>query len=425
LGAYLELSGVRTIHIDAWKTDYLEDPLMAFISATNARLEEFSRGDESVSERASIAISSLATAGVKIIAPIAKVLTAALLPGGSHVIDAAGEAVQDIGSFFLQKERESRALEDDFRRSLENARDVLTNRRDGPIKSQVVVIIDELDRCRPHYAIKVLERIKHFFSIPGLVFIVATDARNLPAAIATVYGEKTDGEMYLRKFIDFEYDLPEPKASQFVPVLAREFGLTSLSAEVPPDAIAHHSGASLGPENYKALVERYGRALDVAEIIECFPAVASAMRLQPRDQAQAFTMLNAYVRSAPPSTVIVPRVLAISVGLRFYRPDLYRILKGGLGFNDIFIEGDTLLGRSAVIVRTGFRWDVEAFVDVESASDPKARLIAGMQAKIEAEADLAKRDAYTRIWARAGTSSKGLKGTISRALSLADSFAGD
>ena len=37
------------------------------------------------------------------------------------------------------------------------------------------VFIDELDRCRPTYAIELLERIKHLLDIDGLVFILAMD----------------------------------------------------------------------------------------------------------------------------------------------------------------------------------------------------------------------------------------------------------
>jgi predicted KAP-like P-loop ATPase len=35
-------------------------------------------------------------------------------------------------------------------------------------KKPLVFIVDELDRCKPEFAIRLIERIKHFFDIPKL-----------------------------------------------------------------------------------------------------------------------------------------------------------------------------------------------------------------------------------------------------------------
>lgn len=57
---------------------------------------------------------------------------------------------------------------------------------------KVFFFIDELDRCRPSYAIKTLEIIKHYFNIPGIVFIFALDMEQLKHSIATIYGQNMD-----------------------------------------------------------------------------------------------------------------------------------------------------------------------------------------------------------------------------------------
>ena len=62
------------------------------------------------------------------------------------------------------------------------------------------ILIDELDRCRPNYAIELLENIKHIFDIPGIVFIVATDSKQLSHSINAVYGSKFASEKYLKRF---------------------------------------------------------------------------------------------------------------------------------------------------------------------------------------------------------------------------------
>jgi len=56
------------------------------------------------------------------------------------------------------------------------------------------ILIDELDRCRPTYAIELLENIKHLFDIEGLYFIIATDSTQLSYSINAVYGNKFASE---------------------------------------------------------------------------------------------------------------------------------------------------------------------------------------------------------------------------------------
>jgi hypothetical protein len=328
--------------------------------------------------------------------------------------------MQDL--IFLEKERAARAVEDDFKDALEKARNLLTGRHDnGPIRGHLVIIIDELDRCRPHYAVKVLERIKHFFSIPGLVFVIATDPKHLPNAIAAVYGERTDSEIYLRKFVDFEYDLPEPTAQQYISTLAKEFQLSDLCSAVSEHSITRiRSG--LG-NDYKPLVAQHGRALDVAEVIDCFPQIASSFGLTLRDQSQAFTLLNAYLRAAPQGAVIFPRIFAFACALRFARPDVFRELKKGRKLAEIRVEGGALV-KSALVRGTGIERDVEAFADVESAENPTDTLLSGMRKRPANENEFEMRDAYMRIWARVGNDADQLTTFLSRSLTLADAFSG-
>lgn len=69
------------------------------------------------------------------------------------------------------------------------------------------VVIDELDRCRPDYAIKVLEEVKHLFDIPGVVFIIAMHGDQLENSIAAVYGAKFESKAYLHRFFTRRYAL--------------------------------------------------------------------------------------------------------------------------------------------------------------------------------------------------------------------------
>ncbi len=72
----------------------------------------------------------------------------------------------------------------------------------------LVVIVDELDRCLPEYMIKVLERLHHVFEdIPNVQVILAVDKQQLEYTIKQIYGESTDVDKYLSKFIDFTVNL--------------------------------------------------------------------------------------------------------------------------------------------------------------------------------------------------------------------------
>jgi hypothetical protein len=82
----------------------------------------------------------------------------------------------------------------------------------------IIIIIDELDRCRPDYAVKTLEVLKHFFDIPGFVFVLALDEEQLESSVKCLFGtENFDG--YKRKFINNSFLLPKPDKQKFAEFL--------------------------------------------------------------------------------------------------------------------------------------------------------------------------------------------------------------
>jgi hypothetical protein len=74
---------------------------------------------------------------------------------------------------------------------------------------KVVFFIDELDRCRPDFAVEVLEKIKHLFSAKNVIFVISYNKSQLSKIISSVYGvDKVDSLKYLEKFIHIEANLP-------------------------------------------------------------------------------------------------------------------------------------------------------------------------------------------------------------------------
>lgn len=76
-------------------------------------------------------------------------------------------------------------------------------------KNKILIIIDEIDRCKPIFAVDLLENIKHFYDDDRIVFIVGTNNRALSACISKVYGENYDSDLYLDKFFDYNLELPD------------------------------------------------------------------------------------------------------------------------------------------------------------------------------------------------------------------------
>jgi len=93
------------------------------------------------------------------------------------------------------------------------------------IPTPLFVFVDELDRCRPLYAIKLLEEMKHLFEIDGVVFIVSTDSDQLSHSIKAVYGNEFDARKYLRKFFDRTYVFPSVNRKYFIDHIFASRGL--------------------------------------------------------------------------------------------------------------------------------------------------------------------------------------------------------
>ena len=67
-------------------------------------------------------------------------------------------------------------------------------------RQPLVFVIDELDRCRPTFSIELLERVKHIFDVPGMVFVFGVNRNELCSSIKSIYGE-IDADVYLRRFL--------------------------------------------------------------------------------------------------------------------------------------------------------------------------------------------------------------------------------
>ena len=80
----------------------------------------------------------------------------------------------------------------------------------------LMILIDELDRCRPSYAIALIEVAKHLFDADHIVFVLAVNRTQLAHSIRALYGDRFDAPGYLRRFFDIDFTLPDPNRNRFI-----------------------------------------------------------------------------------------------------------------------------------------------------------------------------------------------------------------
>ena len=207
---YLNNKQYKTLYFNAWASDYTEDPLIALI----AELSELSADNNT--------INKIASGAVRITASVLKstlkgVLKKATGVDADVISDAIDESIE-IGKKYLDKFEEQKTTLEEFKENLRKY--IAENAGENPI----VFFVDELDRCNPHYAVAVLERIKHLFEIPNIVFVLAVNKKELSNAIQGYYGSsKIDSDEYLRRFIDIDFILPKPKLDAYFDFLYEEY----------------------------------------------------------------------------------------------------------------------------------------------------------------------------------------------------------
>lgn len=91
--------------------------------------------------------------------------------------------------------------------------------------NKLIILIDELDRCSPSYAVKMLERIKHYFDDDNIIFVFSTDLSQLTHTIKKFYGEGYDSCRYLNRFFDLRLRLPEVDLEKYNSIKFRDIKL--------------------------------------------------------------------------------------------------------------------------------------------------------------------------------------------------------
>lgn len=201
LEAELNNREVKVSYFNAWENDFDREP---FLLILNHIVEQFSENNDEIKEIKKIAINvlrSIVVNGSKsIIDFIAPFKISDRLTDLSDEI--ASTLASEVFDNFNKEEKEIKLLQDKLSSLISE-------------KSKMVILVDEMDRCRPIFSIDLLERIKHIFNTPNIIFILGTDLEQLGKAISGVYGESYNGKKYLERFFDIEFNLNTPDYEEF------------------------------------------------------------------------------------------------------------------------------------------------------------------------------------------------------------------
>ncbi len=312
--AELTRQKLEVVYFDAYATDYLDDPFISFsgevLALSEKRLSEgkgllarheFQKSAVEVGKR----LAGLA-AKVGLKAATLGALEEAHLKELKDIGSEIAGGVAKIGSEAIEKkiahyaeQKESLAT---FKNNLAKLAAIFREGQGFPL----TIIVDELDRCRPDFALALLERIKHLFDVEGVAFVLLVNQNQIESYIKTVYGD-VDARAYLLKFANVFVDLPRQNSeSQLVYEPGR--------ADYCRTLVAHH--------------ELSTKVRDLRSLTSCLAVFAEHFELTLREIEKVFTVLALFYSSQNSADALSFLVAMLSV-LKVKSPHLYAQLSAG------------------------------------------------------------------------------------------------
>lgn len=207
---HLRNNGFPVVDFNAWQTDHSGDPFIALSS-------ELMEGLSGFMDTAGRTVKEIKAAATEVLRHAIPGLIRFATAGALNV-DQLSE--REVGRFLaayasdrFARHRAGQQSMEKFKVTLrDTAREVSRSKGDRPL----IVMIDELDRCRPTYAVELLEVAKHLFAVHGVVFVLAVNRSELAHSIRALYGDEFNAEGYLHRFFDVDFRLPDPERRPFV-----------------------------------------------------------------------------------------------------------------------------------------------------------------------------------------------------------------
>lgn len=285
----------NSIYFNAWESDFAKDPLLAFLGEINNEFELLIGEDKEKRESWEKAKKAGLHLVKKGIPALIKVVTANIIDTES-IIEEASKLAESFSSKLIEEYTKDKETIAQFKKNISN---VLSNNSN---QEKVFIFVDELDRCRPTYAVELLERIKHLLDIDGLVFILSLDKEQLSHSVKSLYGANFDAIGYLRRFIDIEYKLQNPELDYFIDYQFESFGWNTFFDK---------------RFNYPELRN------DKSDIQELITFLATRKKMSLHEVEQFLSKINLIILATKENGFLDPHLLLFLIFTREYYKDIY------------------------------------------------------------------------------------------------------
>lgn len=314
--AELKKGNSPVVYFNAWENDFSGTPLVSLLAELDLALPELlplSQAEQS--------LETLRSAGGRFLKhafPVAlKLATSGLvdLQGGvsDDVKQAFADVSESVATEFVGNYSVAKSSLAEFKRKMADVASELMLENDDAFP--LTIFIDELDRCRPDYALEMLEAVKHLFNVPHVNFVLAMNREQIEQSVRAVYGSGINASEYLRRFVDLSFSLPEPDTESFVPIVMQQLGISE-DLDRRSTAFKFDFGQPNGITG--ALVNLF-----------------TLFSLSLRTQEQILTQLSVILRMTPPEKNIYPEVLSIMLALHALDRKLYRRFVTGKAGSDV------------------------------------------------------------------------------------------
>lgn len=292
---------VTTIRFNAWQNDFSSDALVSLIGEIGLTVDALKGGDEKSNAQQYFATArDLSFNILKRAVPVGvKLATAGLLDLNKDIEAALSGVSEKLVANEIARYEESKKTIGEFKNALTDLANSLSSSQP---KQPLVFIIDELDRCRPTFAIEILEKAKHLFNVENVVFVLGADKTQLGHSVSAAYGVQLDAEDYLKRFIDINFLLPRPRGDSYIHALLSHYGFDD--------------GA---PENNAPL-----RSETCATLHSELTRLCKVFGLTLKEQGRCCKMLYVAARMSPPDELPDCRTLCFWIALKVKEHELYK-----------------------------------------------------------------------------------------------------
>ena len=286
------------IYFDAFKYDYYDDPFIAISGAIMQKVasefkEKFKDKSVEVAKRLIPALAKgIGKASLRVVGVNDDII--------NGLVSDLSEILGDEIANFSENQKPVEA----FKEFLAEAIKEMNGKK-------LVIVVDELDRCKPTFAVELLERIKHIFDVEGLVFLLSMNPDQMQETIKCVYGQGVDANTYLHKFIDWTMILPTTSEGKYI------------------------GTSSLGPFN-SDLIRRHGwytliTRSDCDFILNTLNKLPSVLPITPRTQRKIVQHLTAVIAIDHSSYkhLAIFQMFVLLIAIRQMEPEIYVHLKEG------------------------------------------------------------------------------------------------